>query len=66
MPARDLDFFVALGDTVYADIPSIDFPYEQAYTLSDFRIKHNEVYRERFGINSLAAVLRFDPHHGHD
>lgn len=56
MPGRNLEFFVALGDTVYADIPSIDFPHEQAITLSEFRIKHNEVYRKRFGINSLAAV----------
>jgi phosphodiesterase/alkaline phosphatase D-like protein len=27
---ENLDFFVALGDTVYADVPSIDFPGPQA------------------------------------
>ncbi len=54
--SRDLDFFAALGDTVYADIPSIDLPASQAYTLEEFRIKHNEVYRERFDENTWAAA----------
>jgi len=56
MPQRDLDFFAALGDTVYADVPSIDLPIAQARTLEEFRIKHHEVYRERFGINSWAEA----------
>ncbi|MBC7869493.1 MAG: PhoD-like phosphatase N-terminal domain-containing protein, partial [Chitinophagaceae bacterium] len=48
---RELEFFIALGDTIYADIPSVDFPGEQASTLEDYRIKHNEVYTERYGYN---------------
>jgi len=55
-PESDLDFFVALGDTVYADVPSIDFPGVQAQTVEEFRIKHNEVYSERFGQNGLADL----------
>jgi len=53
---RDLDFFVGLGDTAYCDIPSEDFPGRAARTLNEFRIKHNEVYRKRFGINSWGEV----------
>lgn len=53
---RDLDFFVGLGDTIYADVPSGDFPGGQARTIDEFRTKHNEGYRERFGINSWADV----------
>jgi 3-phytase/alkaline phosphatase D len=53
---RDLDFFVALGDTIYADFPSVDSPQPQSRTLDDFRVKHNEVYSERFGRNSWAEV----------
>jgi len=56
LPSRDLDFFVALGDTIYADDPSIDFPGAQARSVDDFRVKHNEVYSERFGLNTLADV----------
>ncbi len=56
VPERDLDFFVGLGDTIYADVPSEDFPGEQAETLDEFRVKHNEVYRERFGVNSWADI----------
>ena len=56
IPERDLNFFVALGDTIYADVGSIDFPGDQASTLEDFRIKHNEVYSERFGRNDLANL----------
>ena len=52
LPERDLDFFVALGDTIYADYPSVDVPLSQATTLADFRLKHNEVYRTRFGESS--------------
>ena len=56
VPASNLDFFVALGDTIYADVPSIDFPGVQARTIEEFRIKHNEVYSERFGVNSFAEL----------
>ena len=66
---RGLDFFAVLGDTVYADVPSVDVPLEQARTLEEFRSKHNEVYRERFGENfwaparaSAALYATFDDH----
>lgn len=49
---RDLDFFVALGDTIYADFPSPAVPSPQARTLEEFRLKHDEVYRARFGVGS--------------
>jgi phosphodiesterase/alkaline phosphatase D-like protein len=53
---RDLAFFVLHGDTIYADIPSLDFKQSQATTLADFRIKHNEVYSARYDQNFLAAL----------
>ncbi len=34
---KNLDFFVKLGDTVYADIPSPALPKAQAETLAEFR-----------------------------
>jgi 3-phytase/alkaline phosphatase D len=52
LPQRDLDFFVALGDTIYADYPTPAVPKPQAETLEDFRLKHAEVYSERFGVAS--------------
>lgn len=55
-PERNLDFFVALGDTIYADFPSPALPKAQAQTLSEFRTKHSEVYGERGGANTLAAL----------
>jgi len=60
-PRRGLDFFVALGDTIYADIPSPDLPIPQATTLADFRAKHNEVYSPRFGLNTLGDLRRSTP-----
>jgi alkaline phosphatase D len=56
VPARGLEFLAILGDTVYADVPSIDLPLEQAHTLEEFRRKHNEVYRERFDENFWAPA----------
>lgn len=56
VPARRLDFFVALGDTIYADFPSPEVPAEQATTLEEFRAKHAEVYSSDFGLNALADV----------
>jgi phosphodiesterase/alkaline phosphatase D-like protein len=53
---KDLEFFVGLGDTIYADYPSPDLESFQAVSLADFRIKHNEGYSERFGVNHWAAV----------
>jgi len=69
VPDRNLDFFSALGDTIYADFPSPALPIPQAQTLEDFRIKHREVYSSRFGLNTLAdlrqsttLVLNIDDH----
>ncbi|MBX3396339.1 MAG: alkaline phosphatase D family protein [Phycisphaerae bacterium] len=56
VPDRDLDLFVALGDTIYADVSSPDVPAPQARTLGEFRMKHNEVYSSRYGLNTLAAL----------
>jgi alkaline phosphatase D len=52
----DLEFFVGLGDTIYADFPSPDVELPQALSLEDFRAKHNEGYAERFGANYWAAI----------
>jgi phosphodiesterase/alkaline phosphatase D-like protein len=51
-PARNLDFFVALGDTIYADFPSPAVPLPQAATLEEFRAKHDEVYSAHLGLNA--------------
>jgi 3-phytase/alkaline phosphatase D len=53
---QNLDFMVLLGDTIYADFPSPDLPAPQALTLDDYRTKHNEVYSERYGLNTLADL----------
>lgn len=53
---RGLDFFMALGDTIYADIPSPDVPIPQATTVAEFRAKHNEVYSPRFGLKTLGDL----------
>ena len=55
-PGRDLDFFVELGDTIYADYPSAAVPSAQAKTLAEFRAKHNEVYSGPFGLNAWADL----------
>ena len=57
-PERDLDFFVALGDTIYADYPSPTVPVTQAKTLTQYRQKHAEVYSEQFELNTLADLRR--------
>lgn len=49
----NLEFFMILGDTIYADVPSPDLPQSQAVTLQDFRVKHNEVYADQLGLNTL-------------
>lgn len=56
VPARDLDFFVALGDTIYADVPSPAVDKPQAETLAEFRAKHAEAYGTHHGVNSWADV----------
>ncbi|NBC31136.1 MAG: hypothetical protein GVY13_00495 [Alphaproteobacteria bacterium] len=52
----DLDFFIKLGDTIYADFPSPEVPAVQATTIEEFRAKHAEGYGERFGLNSWAEL----------
>ncbi len=54
IPARDLEFFVKLGDTIYADIASPDVPLRQATTLAQYRAKHNEALSARYGLNVWA------------
>jgi predicted extracellular nuclease/2',3'-cyclic-nucleotide 2'-phosphodiesterase (5'-nucleotidase family)/phosphodiesterase/alkaline phosphatase D-like protein len=53
---RGLDFFVALGDTIYADFPSPAVPAPQAMTLEEFRLKQGEVLSEKGGANTLADL----------
>jgi 3-phytase/alkaline phosphatase D len=48
---RELDFFVKLGDTVYADVASPAVPAPQATTLAEFRAKHVENYQPTHGID---------------
>ena len=52
----DLDFVVALGDTIYADVPSPNVPVAQATTLDQFRAKYDEAYGVRLGLNVLGDV----------
>lgn len=54
----NLDFFVKLGDTIYADFPSEAVPAEQATTLAEYRLKHAEVYSSHAGINSFGRLQR--------
>jgi len=54
IPDRDLDLFIALGDTIYADFSSPAVMGDQARTLDQFRRKHDEVYGEQFGLNTWA------------
>ncbi|MGF1512444.1 MAG: alkaline phosphatase D family protein [Elainellaceae cyanobacterium] len=62
VPERDLDFFVQMGDTVEADSESAALPgVTQAQTLEEFRIKHAEIYAERFGVNNWAALRAATP-----
>lgn len=54
---RGLDFFVAMGDTIYADVASPANNFQpQAQSLSDYRHKHAEVYSAKAGLNGLADL----------
>ena len=54
---RDLDFFVELGDTIYADYASPVLPgVTSATTLDEYRLKHTEVYSTRLGLNTLGDL----------
>jgi phosphodiesterase/alkaline phosphatase D-like protein len=53
----NLDFFIKLGDSIYADSESPALPgIHQARTLEHFRIKHNENLSWRFGLNIMASL----------
>lgn len=54
--AMDLDYFIGLGDTIYADYPTPALPVSQAQTLAEFRARHNEVYSTHTGLNTLADL----------
>ncbi|MCA9278037.1 MAG: alkaline phosphatase D family protein [Phycisphaeraceae bacterium] len=56
VPERDLDLWIALGDTIYADVASPQVNIPQCLTLPDFRAKHRETLSERFGLNTLADL----------
>jgi alkaline phosphatase D len=52
LASRNLDFFVAEGDTIYADYPSPDVTVKNATTLMEYRLKHNENLTTRGGLNT--------------
>ncbi len=57
VPQRDLDLFVKLGDTIYADLETPALAgVSQARSLSDFRTKHGEVLTSRFGLNTVPEL----------
>lgn len=58
VPTRTLNFFIELGDTIYADFPSPAVPVTQATTLEEYRLKHNEVYADHNSLNTLAEMRR--------
>ncbi len=61
IPGSGIDFFVALGDTIYADVSSPAVPVAQCVTLEEFRRKHAEVYGDAFGATSLADIRATTP-----
>lgn len=52
VPARDLDFFVQLGDTIYAENYS-DPAVPTAATLAEYRDKHNQVLSDQLSLNNI-------------
>jgi phosphodiesterase/alkaline phosphatase D-like protein len=62
VPEHDLDFFIKLGDSIYADSETPALPVIlQARTLEDFRAKHNENLSSRFGSNFMAGLYASTP-----
>ncbi len=57
VPSTKLDFFVKLGDTIYADYSSPAVT-GQAKTLKDYQLKHKEVYTRHDGLNAFASLQR--------
>lgn len=60
-PDRDLAFFVALGDEIYADIPSPAVPDHPATTLAEFYAKYAESLTPREGVNYWADLRAAAP-----
>ncbi len=58
VPARDLAFWVSLGDTIYADDASkvTTAVAGQATTIAEYRAKHQEVYTATNGLNSVSDL----------
>ncbi len=57
--ASDLDFFLKLGDTIYADLETPATPgVSQARTLEQFRAKHSEVLSPRFGLSATSDLYK--------
>lgn len=56
--AKDLNFFLKLGDNIYGDVASPDLPTPQARTLAEYRIRHNEIYSPRYGMNTFADLRK--------
>jgi phosphodiesterase/alkaline phosphatase D-like protein len=53
----NLDFFIKLGDSIYADSESPALAgVRQVRTLQQFRIKHDENLSSRFGVNIMASL----------
>lgn len=68
LPAKNLDFMVLLGDTIYGDVSS-PAKSGQATSLADYRAKHNEVLSPTAGLNawkdaraSTAVYAMIDDH----
>jgi len=56
---RNLELMIELGDTIYSDYESPILPgVEQAQTLDEYRLKHQEVYDSRFGLNTWADLRK--------
>ncbi len=54
----NLEFFVMLGDTIYADVASPLVPVAQCITLDEFRGKHAEVLSAFSGVNGVGDLRR--------
>ena len=55
---KNLGFFLQLGDNIYGDVATPDLPTAQARSLSDYRIRHNEIYSARYGMNTFSELRR--------
>lgn len=56
--AKDLTFFLQLGDNIYGDVATPDLPTAQARSLMDYRIRHNEIYSPRYGMNPFGDLRK--------